>query len=141
MGGEAANADTAGPDARQGVVRHTGESVACLSRRGRQQGESLARALCEMAVGLRHLAGLGLAADDGDRRVGQACQIARQVAHVHAAAVSVVREVAHVVDPILDMPVVADQFRELLRTGLLGSQRSERIADFLAGLAGLDLMP
>ena len=47
MDGEAANADAAGPDAWQGVVRHTGGSVACLSRRAQQQGESLVGAVGE----------------------------------------------------------------------------------------------
>ena len=53
MDGDAVNAATAGPDALQGVVRHTDGSVACLSRRAQQQGESLVRAVCKMAVGLR----------------------------------------------------------------------------------------
>ena len=69
----------------------------------------------EMAVGL------GLAADDRDRGVGQAGEIARQVAHVDAAAVFIVGEVAHVVQAVLDVPVVADQGRELLRTVLFFS--------------------
>ncbi len=40
-----------------------------------------------MAVGLGQVLELGLAADDRDRGVGQAGEIARQVAHVDAAAV------------------------------------------------------
>ena len=82
MDGAAANEDTAGPDALLGVVRHTGGSVACLSRRARQQGESLVRAVGVMAAGHRHVRELGQAADDGDRRVDQARQVARQGAHV-----------------------------------------------------------
>ncbi len=67
-----------------------------------------------MAVGLGQVLELGLAADDRDRGVGQAGEIARQVAHV--------------VQAVLDVPVVADQGRELLGTGLVGGQRGECIA-------------
>ena len=76
-----------------------------------------------MAVGLGQVLELGLAADDRDRGVGQAGEIARQVAHV--------------VQAVLDVPVVADQGRELLGTGLVGGQRGECIAHFDAGLSGL----
>ncbi len=90
-----------------------------------------------MAVGLGQVLELGLAADDRDRGVGQTGEIARQVAHVDAAAVFIVGEVAHVVQAVLDVPVVADQGRELLGTGLVGGQRGECIAHFAAGLSGL----
>ena len=42
--------------------------------------------------------------------------------------------------PVLDHSVVAQQRRELLRRGLLGARRGERIADFATGLAGLDML-
>ncbi len=90
-----------------------------------------------MAVGLGQVLELGLAADDRDRGVGQAGEIARQVAHVDAAAVFIVGEVAHVVQAVLDVPVVADQGRELLGTGLVGGQRGECIVHFDVGLSGL----
>ena len=104
MNREAANADPAGPDTLQGAVRYTGKSVACPFRRAQQQGESLVRAVGEMAVGLRHVAELGPTADDGDRRIDPPRQIGRRVAHVHAAAAFVVGEVAHVVEAAFEKP-------------------------------------
>lgn len=80
-----------------------------------------------MAVGLGQVAKLGLAADDRDRRVGQAGEIALQVAHT--------------VQVVLNVPVVARQGRELLRSGPLGGQRGECVGHFSAGLAAREQMP
>ena len=66
-----------------------------------------------VAVGLGQVAKRALAAHDGDGRVGQAGEIARQVAHVRPATVFIVGEVAHVVHPVFDVPVVPDQRQEL----------------------------
>ena len=94
-----------------------------------------------MAVGLRQVLELGLAAHDRDGGVGQAGEIAGQVADIDAAAVFVVGEVADIVQAVLDVPVVADQGRELLGTGPVGSQRGECVGQFGAGGPGLEDMP
>ena len=75
---------------------------------------------CEMAVGLGQVLELAQAADDRDGRVGQAGQIARQVAHILPAAVFVFGEVTHIVQAIHDLPVVAEQRCELLWDGVAG---------------------
>ena len=66
---------------------------------------------------------------------------ARQVAHPDPAAILVVGEVPHVVQAVLDVPVVADPHRQLRGRGLLRRQRGQRVAHFGAGLAGLEHMP
>ena len=101
MDGEAANADTAGPDPLQGVVRHTDGAVAWLFVPAQQRGKSLVLTVYEMAVGHRYVRKPGLAADDGDRRVGQACQIPLQVAQVNTADIVFVGEVTHIVQAVL----------------------------------------
>ena len=63
----------------------------------------LVRAGRAMTIGLRHSAARGLAADDRDRRMGQAGEVARHVAHPHPAAILVVREVPHGVQAVLSM--------------------------------------
>ena len=50
-----------------------------------------------------------LEANDGDGEVGEAGEIARQVAGSHPATVFVVGDVAHVVESIFDAPVPAHQ--------------------------------
>ena len=59
-----------------------------------------------VAVGLGQVAEASVASHDGDGHVGQAGEIARQMAHVRPATVFVVGEVAHIVEPVLDVPVV-----------------------------------
>ncbi len=68
--------------------------------RGQQEVESLLLAGRQMAVGLGDVAEPGLAADDRDRHVGQPGEIARQIAHIAQA--------------VFDLPVFADQRRDLL---------------------------
>ena len=94
-----------------------------------------------MAVGLWDVAELGQARDDRDGRVGHTGEVARQVANIDVAAVFTVDEVTHLVQAVLDLLVVAQQRRGLLRGGLRGLQRGRRIAHFGAGLAGVDLVP
>ena len=94
-----------------------------------------------MAVGLRQVLEVGLAADDRDRGVGQAGEIAWQVAHIDAVAVFVVGEVADIVQAVLDVPVVADQVRQLLGSGPVGGQRGECVGHCGAGGPGLEDMP
>ena len=104
------------------VAGQLGSAVAGLAPGWLQQAvEGLLGARREMAVGLGHVLELGQAADDRDGRVGQAGQIARLVAHIHPAAVFVVGEVAHIVQAVLDLPVIAQQVGELLRGGLAGA--------------------
>ena len=110
-------------------------------RRAQQQVESLLGPGRKMAVGLRQVLEVGLAADDRDRGVGQAGEIAWQVAHIDAAAVFVVGEVADIVQAVLDVPVVADQGRQLLGSGPVGGQRGECVGHCGAGGPGLEDMP
>ncbi len=110
-------------------------------RRAQQQVESLLGPVRKMAVGLRQVLEVGLAADDRDRGVGQAGEIAWQVAHIDAAAVFVVGEVADIVQAVLDVPVVADQGRQLLGSGPVGGQRGECVDHCGAGGPGLEDMP
>ncbi len=110
-------------------------------RRAQQQVESLLGPGRKMAVGLRQVLEAGLAADDRDRGVGQAGEIAWQVAHIDAAAVFVVGEVADIVQAVLDVPVVADQGRQLLGSDPVGGQRGECVGHCGAGGPGLEDMP
>ena len=63
-----------------------------------------------------------LEANDGDGEVGEAGEIARQVAGSHPATVFVVGDVAHVVESIFDAPVPAHQSEDDLGGGLVGGQ-------------------
>ncbi len=96
-------------------------------RRAQQQVESLLGPVRKMAVGLRQVLEVGLAADDRDRGVGQAGEIAWQVAHI--------------VQAVLDVPVVADQGRQLLGSGPVGGQQGECVGHCGAGGPGLEDMP
>jgi len=68
-----------------------------------------------------------LVAHDGDGRVGQAGEVTRQVADVRPAAVLVVGEVAHVVEPVLDVRVVSDKVRDLRGAGLAWAERGDPV--------------
>lgn len=92
-----------------------------------QQVDSLLTRRWELAVGLRQVAETEQASDDRDGRVGQAGESALRIAHLGAAEIFVVGEVAHIVLAVLDLLVVA--------------QRGERTDLFATGLAGLDLVP
>ncbi len=91
--GWVASADTA---VRPRLARRNtaGEWGGLAPRWGQRQVERRPRAGRVVAVGLRHPAEPGLAADDQDRRVVQADEIARQVAHPDPAAILVVGEVS-----------------------------------------------
>ena len=58
---------------------------------------------------------------------GQAGEVARQVADVRPAAVLVAGEVAHVVEPVLDVPVAPDEGSDLV--GAIGCLVLERSFD------------
>ncbi len=55
-------------------------------------------------------------------------------------AVLVVGEVAHIVEPVLDVPVAPHEGRDLLGTGLPGAERGEPVGGLPAALALLDEM-
>ncbi len=59
-------------------------------------------------------------------------------AHIDPAAVFVIGEVAHIVQAVLNLPVVAHRGYKLVRSGPLGRQRGKRKGHFGAGLAGLE---
>ena len=82
--------------------------------------EGLLRRGGVVPVGGGQMLEAALAAHDGDRRVGQAGQVARQVADVRPAAVLVVGEVAHVVEPVPDVPVAPDELPDPLGAGRAG---------------------
>ena len=84
--------------------------------------EGILRAGGIVSVGLGQVSEAAVAAHDGDSRVGQAREIARQVAHMCPTTVFIVSEVAHVVQTVFDVPVVPDQGQELLGTGALSRQ-------------------
>ena len=91
-----------------------------------------------VAVGLGQIAEAALAAHDGDGRVGQAGEIARQVADVRPAAVFVAGEVAHVVQAVFDVPVIADQSEQFLGPGAVGTERGQVASHFDAAGAGFE---
>ena len=64
----------------------------------------------------------GTATHDGDGGVGEGGEIAWEVAGPRPAAIFVVGEVAHVVEPVLDLPVLASEGEQLLGFGLLAAQ-------------------
>ena len=72
-----------------------------------------------VAVGLRLVAESAAQLDDGDSGVGEAGEIARQLAVAHSGAVLVVGEVADVVDTVLDFPVAAIERENFGRSGPL----------------------
>ena len=67
------------------------------------QGLSLAGGVVPVGLGL--VAELAAHPDDGDGGIGQAGEVAGQLAGADAAAVLVVGDVADVVYPVLDLPV------------------------------------
>ncbi len=80
-------------------------------------------------------------ANDRDGDMGQCGQILRQVAHPRPAAVLIVREIAHLVIAVLNVPVLPDQPAELLGIGPVSRQRGHRIGDLGGFLTGLDRFP
>ena len=66
-----------------------------------------------------------LVAHDGDGRVGQAGQVARQVADMRPAAVLVVGEVAHVVEPVLESSIGLLLFQSKFPVFQLSIQHTE----------------
>ena len=106
--------------------------------RGHDRVEGLLRPGGIVPVGLGQITEASVAAHDGDGRVGQAGEISGQVTHVGPASVFVVGEVAHVVQAVLDMPVVAHQFEQLLGSGALCAERGEAPGHLDAALAGLE---
>ena len=74
------------------------------------------------------------------RLIEQTChkQGVQQVTHIRPAAVFVVGEVAHVVQPVFDVPVVTDQGQKLLGPGAVCAERGEAPGHFDAALAGLE---
>ena len=82
--------------------------------RDQDRAEGLLGAGGIVAVGLEQVAEAAVGTHDGEGHVGQAGEIARQVAHVDAAAVFVAGEVAHVVEAVLDVPMVVHQGQQLL---------------------------
>ena len=90
-------------------VAHRGATVGATRRSARRRVhdsvEGLLRPGGVVPVGGRQVLEAALVAHDGDGRVGQAGEIARQIAHMRPAAVLVVGEVAHVVQPVLESSI------------------------------------
>ncbi len=106
--------------------------------RGQDRVEGLLGAGGVVSVGLGQVAEAPVAAHDGDGHVGQAGEIAREVAHVGPAAVFAIGEVAHIVDPVLDVPVAAHQGEQFLGPGALCAKRGEAVDHFDAAFAGFE---
>ena len=87
-------------------------------RNGRDQGsaEGFLGSGGIVVVGLGRVAEAAVAAHDGHGHFDQTGEIARQMTYVRPAAVFVVGEVAHIVETVLDVPVVAHQGEQLLVT-------------------------
>ena len=66
-----------------------------------------------------------VAAHDGDDGIGQPGKITRHVAHIGPATVFVTGELAHMVDSVLDAPVVARKGQQLLGSVATCAERSE----------------
>ena len=123
------------PAARPGAA--VGRAVSADGR-DHDRVEGLLGAGGVVPVGLGYVAEAAVAAHDGDGRVAQAGQISGQVAHVRPATIFVVGEVAHIVQAVLDVPVVAHEVEQLLGSGALCAERSDAIGHLDAALAGLE---
>ena len=124
--------------ARCGALVFAATPAGSGAGRAQDRVERILRTGGIVAVGLGHVAEAALAAHDGDGRVGQAGEIARQVVHPSPAAVFVVGEVAHVVQAVLDVSVVAHQGEQLLGAGALGAERGEAPGHFDAARGGFE---
>ena len=79
-----------------------------------------------MPVGLGKELESSLDAHDGDGEVGEAGEVARQMAGTHPAPVFVVGDVAYVVQTIFDAPVPAHEREDELGGGLFADSGAFR---------------
>ena len=100
-------------------------------RRSQDRVECFLFAVGEVPVGLRDIIETVVDADDCD------CEVAGRMAGVDRAAVLVVGEVAHVMSAVLDAPMTAHKFEQLVGTGVLRIKRGQCLASFLGDLTGL----
>ena len=87
--------------ARLGALCRAITAVGSCGGRDHDRVEGLLGAGGIVAVGLGQVAEAAVAAHDGDGHVGQAGEIARQMTHIGPAAIFVIGEVAHIVEPVL----------------------------------------
>ena len=93
-----------------------------------------------ISIGWREGVETGLMADDRDRRVAETGEVLRQLSLMSSAPVFIVRYVVHVMQPVLDRPVPAQQGQQVFAGRLLRAQRSHRIDGLDARLPGLHLV-
>jgi len=79
-----------------------------------------------------------LEANDGDRRVAQAGEIARRVAHMGPAAVLVVCPIANVVKAVLNVSVLADDAEQHAGLGSVPVERGQAVGGFFGYFPGFD---
>ena len=92
-------------------------------------------------VGLGEELESSLDAHDGDGEVREAGEVARQMAGTHPAAVFVIGDVAHVVQPIFDAPMPSHEREDELGGGLFGGKRGQAVHGLVLDLAGLGASP